>query len=52
MPSIKGLVTKSVAGLALASSAVAQTRDASARTVPGAYIVEYETPDQSTVGSI
>lgn len=48
MSSFKGLVAKSVAALALASSVVAQNVDAGARIVPGAYIVEFETPEAST----
>ncbi|KAF2796259.1 peptidase [Melanomma pulvis-pyrius CBS 109.77] len=48
MSSFKGLVAKSVAALAVASSVAAQNVDAGARIVPGAYIVEFETPEAST----
>ncbi|KAF2703341.1 subtilisin-like protein [Pleomassaria siparia CBS 279.74] len=45
MSSFKGLVAKSVAVLALVSTTAAV--DAGAPVVPGAYIVEFETPEQS-----
>ena len=43
MSSFKGLVAKTVAALALATTVVAV--DGGAPIVPGAYIVEFETPE-------
>jgi hypothetical protein len=43
MSLFKGLVAKSVAALALATTVVAV--DGGAPVVPGAYIVEFETPE-------